>query len=66
MSKIVNLNRARKQKQRSDKRATADANAVKFGRTRAEKTQERSERDQAARRLDGHRLDGHGRDDPDG
>ena len=33
----VNLNRVRKEKARVQKRARADENAVKFGRTKAEK-----------------------------
>ncbi|NIZ10352.1 DUF4169 family protein [Pseudooceanicola sp. HF7] len=58
MSKIVNLNQARKAKARSDKRSEADANAVKFGRTKAEKSLEKARLDKAARLLDGHKQDG--------
>ena len=60
MSKVVNLNRFRKDKARQDKRAEADANAVKFGRTKAEKSLTDARNDKAARDLDGHK-----RDDPD-
>ena len=56
--KPVNLNRYRKEKARREKRAEADANAVKFGRTGAEKAQERAEQAREAARLDGHERDG--------
>ena len=62
MTKVTNLNRFRKQKARDDKRAEADANAVKHGRTKAQKSLEDARAEKAARNLDGHRLD---RDTPD-
>ncbi len=58
MSNVTNLNRFRKDKSRSEKRAKADENAVKFGRTKAEKTLERARADKARRDLDGNKLDG--------
>lgn len=42
MSKPVNLNRFRKDKARARKRARADENAVKHGRTKAQKELETS------------------------
>jgi len=42
MSKPVNLNRFRKDKARAQKRARADENAVKHGRTKAQKELETS------------------------
>ncbi|MCV6586474.1 MAG: DUF4169 family protein [Marinibacterium sp.] len=60
MAEPVNLNRFRKQKARAAKKARADENAVKFGRTKAERAAD----DDAARRADRH-LDGHALDDPD-
>jgi len=42
MSKPVNLNRFRKEKARAEKRARADENAVKHGRTKAQKDLEKS------------------------
>ena len=42
MSKPVNLNRFRKDKARAEKRARADDNAVKHGRTKAQKDLEKS------------------------
>ena len=62
MTNVTNLNRFRKQKARDEKRAEADANAVKHGRTKAQKALEDARAEKAARNLDGHRLD---RDTPD-
>lgn len=42
MSKPVNLNRFRKEKARAEKRALADENTVKHGRTKAQKELEKS------------------------
>ena len=53
----VNLNRARKDKARALKRARADANAVKFGRSKAEKAREALNKDRAVTRLDQHKRD---------
>ncbi|EYD72488.1 DUF4169 family protein [Limimaricola hongkongensis] len=55
--KPVNLNQFRKRKARAEKTARADANAAKFGRTRAEKARDAAQAEAAARRLDGHRRD---------
>ena len=55
--KPINLNQARKAKARADKRAKADANAAKFGRTKAQKAVEAADRDKAIRTLDQHRRD---------
>jgi len=57
MSQPVNLNRFRKQKARADKKARADENAVRFGRTRAEKELDTSRTDKARRDLDGHKRE---------
>lgn len=57
MSKVTNLNQIRKQKARADKRAEADANAAKFGRTKAQKALEQAQADKARRELDRHRKD---------
>jgi hypothetical protein len=57
MAEIINLRRARKDKQRRDKESEADANRRRFGRTRAEKA---ADQDTAKRRehaLDGKRLE---------
>ncbi|WP_102224512.1 DUF4169 family protein [Acidimangrovimonas sediminis] len=57
MADLVNLNKARKAKAKADARARADENAVKFGRTRAEKKLEtaRTEKDRAD--LDGKKRE---------
>lgn len=57
MSDPVNLNRFRKEKARADKKARADANAVKFGQTKADKKKTRAESEKSARDLDGHKRD---------
>ncbi|MEQ9041522.1 MAG: DUF4169 family protein [Silicimonas sp.] len=54
MSDIVNLNKARKAKALAERKARADENAVKFGRTRAEKSRDRADAEKAARNLDAH------------
>lgn len=55
--KPVNLNRVRKEKARAEKRARADENAVKFGRTKAEKTRDSAAAAKADRHVDGHKRD---------
>ena len=57
MSKPVNLGRYRKEKARAEKKARADENAVRFGRTKAERDLEKARADKAASDLDGHRKD---------
>lgn len=52
MSGIVNLNKARKTLARAEEKAQADENAVKFGRTKAQRLLEASRHDQARIRLD--------------
>ncbi|WP_345739678.1 DUF4169 family protein [Phaeobacter italicus] len=57
MADIVNLNQFRKSKARTDKKVQADRNAVKFGRTKAEKQRDKAVQDQDSRRLDSHKRD---------
>lgn len=59
----INLAKARKLRARKAARAQADANAVKFGRSKAAKQADRARRDQAARSLEAHRR---GHDDGSG
>lgn len=54
MAEIINLRAARKAKDRADARAKGDENAVRFGRTKAEKALEAARVDKARRDLDGH------------
>jgi len=50
---VVNLNKFRKAKAQADKKAKADENAVKFGRTKAQKSLEEARAEKAKRDLDG-------------
>ncbi|HKK87122.1 MAG TPA: DUF4169 family protein [Roseovarius sp.] len=58
MSKPVNLNRFRKEKARAEKRARADENAVKHGRTKAQKEIEKSRNVQDLADFSKHKRDG--------
>jgi hypothetical protein len=53
----VNLNRFRKAKSRAEKRIRADANTVKFGRSKADRLSEATRRDKTRAMLDGHKLE---------
>lgn len=57
MSTPINLNKFRKQKARADKRAQADQNSMKFGRTKAQKDLEEAQKAKAEALLDGHKKD---------
>ena len=57
MVEIVNLNRARKTKQRDQKRKIADQNARKFGRTKGEKKRDDLITAKAKDTVDQHKLD---------
>ena len=57
MAEVVNLRQAKKQAARKVARATADVNAAKFGRTKAERELEKAQAEKAARTLDGHRRE---------
>lgn len=57
MSEPVNLNRFRKEKARAEKKARADENAVKFGRTKAQKQLDRAQAEKSARDLDGKKRE---------
>ena len=48
---VVNLNKARKAKSKAEDKATADANAVRFGQTKAERVFEAAQTDLASARL---------------
>ena len=57
MADIVNFRRARKDKQRRERDARADANRRRFGRTRVEKAADEDAADRRRRTLDGKRLE---------
>ena len=51
-SRPVNLNQARKARTRAEEKRLADENAVRFGRTKAERLLEAARNEQARSRLD--------------
>lgn len=57
MGEIVNLNKARKARDKAEAKRAADANRLTFGRTKAERQTTQKEREHDAARLDGHKLD---------
>ncbi len=57
MTEPINLNKARKARDRVKKKAQADENAVKFGRTKAQRILEAAQSDKMRAALDRHRLD---------
>ncbi|WP_170330508.1 DUF4169 family protein [Ruegeria arenilitoris] len=57
MSKLINLNQVRKQRAKAQKKKRADENAVRFGRTKAEKDLDRTHKQKSDRNLDGHEIE---------
>ncbi|MGR3837724.1 MAG: DUF4169 family protein [Cognatishimia sp.] len=57
MAQPVNLNRFRKEKARAEKKARADENSVKFGRSKAEKQRDAQQTSKEERDLDGHKRE---------
>lgn len=57
MGKPVNLNRFRKEKARAEKKARADENAIKFGRSKADKELDRTRAEKQERDLSDHKRD---------
>jgi hypothetical protein len=57
MSNVTNLNQFRKTKARSEKRAAGDANAAKFGRSKAQRQLEEAQAEKARAALDAHRRE---------
>lgn len=60
MGEVINLRHARKARDRAKAAAQANANRVKFGRSKAEKQAEQQDATRRERALDGARRD----DDP--
>lgn len=63
---IVNLNKARKARDKLKKKTQASENVSKFRRTKAQKSLEEARAEKAARDLDAHQrrdLDAHQRDE---
>ena len=57
MGDLVNLNKFRKARQGRDEKRAAAANRGKYGRSKAELVEIRTDRDRAARELEGKRID---------
>jgi hypothetical protein len=57
MAEIVSLSKVRKARKRAEKSARATENAAKFGRTLAERAQDRALEAQRVARLEAHRRD---------
>ncbi len=55
--KPINLNQARKTRTRAQAKAEADENAVRFGRTKAQKVLEATQGQHASDRLDQHKFE---------
>ena len=56
-SNIVNLNKARKAKQKLDAKKKADENALRYGRSKAERLIDAAQNKAAKRRLDQLKFD---------
>lgn len=57
MGDLVNLNKARKQKQRADRQALASSNRVLFGVSKFERKDTKLKKLQEKQHLDGHRRE---------
>ena len=57
MSNVTNLNQFRKARARDEKRAKADENAVKFGRTKVQKGLDKAKAEKAKSDLDGKKRE---------
>ncbi|MFK0299301.1 DUF4169 family protein [Brevundimonas sp. NPDC090276] len=57
MGEVVNLNKARKARDKAEAKRTADANRLTFGRTKVERLTTQKKRDRDAAHLAGHKLD---------
>ena len=55
--KPVNLNKVRKARARAEAKARADANAVKHGRSKAQRLLDAAQADKAKAHLDQHKFD---------
>ena len=62
MGDVINLNRARKARERAAKGGAAAENRARFGRSGTDRETEAARQDHDARRLDAHRL---GDDEPE-
>jgi hypothetical protein len=56
-AEIVNLNKQRKERAKQERKDKADANSIKFGRSKAEKERTTRTLAQEKDRLDGHKRE---------
>ncbi len=64
MGEVINLNKVRKAREKAAAAAEADANRVKHGRTKAERTLDKAKAEKAEAHLTGHQR-ARPRDDED-
>lgn len=57
MSEIVNLRQVRKNKARAERQREAEANRLRFGRTKAQKKADEQAREREGRAVDDKKLD---------
>ena len=57
MAKVINLKKARKDKDRRDARQKGDENAAKFGRTKEDQIRENHDRKSFRDHVDSHKTD---------
>ena len=60
MGEIVNLKRFKKRAEREQSAKQADANRVRFGRSKSERTLDQRQSNRAQELLDQHHMDGEG------
>jgi hypothetical protein len=58
MGDVVNLKRFKKRHEQEQSAKQADANRVRFGRTKSERISDERRKDRANNLLDQHRIDG--------
>jgi hypothetical protein len=57
MAEILSLSKARKAKAKAEKEASAEANRIKFGRTKAERQLTDAKKSLSDRHIDSHKRD---------
>ena len=63
--KVINLNKVRKQKKRTDKKATAETNRAKYGQPKSQRDKSSALNQRQAELLDQHHLKKDGDPEPD-
>jgi hypothetical protein len=57
MSNVTNINKARKERGRTSRKARADENAARFGQSKAQKDALKAAAERIKRNLDGHKTE---------